>query len=238
MDGRANPAGFGSCADNSFAGCLADDRADPALAVARYGIIDEFWRRQLEVCHDVLELFTSAVVPQPRVAGLLLRDGGNPPVVIVVARVNQAVVRQGKQFFGYAPVQHVRVAILKVSPSTSVNEKRIAGEYPVAAQVGEVPIGMSGCMQRLQRNTANAKGDAFLDANIRAGKPVESRRGNFAACGLLQFKRGSNMVRVDMRLDVQARVSPRRWSSAISRSRDVITGSISSACPVSSHPSR
>ena len=56
-------------------------------------------------------------------------------------------------------------------------------------------------MQRLQRNTADAKRDAFLDANIRAGKPVESRRGNFAACGLLQFKRGSNMVRVDMRLD-------------------------------------
>ena len=120
--------------------------ADPALAVARYGIIDEFWRRQFEVCHDVPELFTSAIVPQPGVARFFLRNGGNAPVVIVVARVNQAIVREGKQFFSYAPVQRVRVAILKVSPPASVNEKRIAGEYPVAAQVGEVPIGMSGCM--------------------------------------------------------------------------------------------
>ncbi len=156
-------------------------RADPALSVARYGIIYKFWRRQLEVCHDVPELFTSAIVSQPGVARFFLRDGGNAPVIIVVGRVNQTIIRQGKQFFGYASVQRVRVAILEISPPASVNEQRIAGEHPVAAQVGEVSVGMSGCMQRLQRNAANAKGDTFLDAKIGAGKPIESRRSDLTA---------------------------------------------------------
>jgi hypothetical protein len=77
--------------------------ADTALTVSRDGIIHKLRIWQVEVFHDFPEIFEGTVVSQPGITFSFLCDGGNPSVVIIMAWIYQAVVRQCEQFSPYAP---------------------------------------------------------------------------------------------------------------------------------------
>src|SRR5450830_1331347 len=163
-------------------------RTNAALLVAGYCVINELWIGQVQVRHNVLELLQGPFSPKPRIAFLFLRYRVNVPVLVVVRRVHQNIVGQGKQFLSDAFVQSARIAVLEVGTATPLDEKRISGKDPVAKQIREMPVSVAWRVYWMKRNATDLKRFAFFNAEVGARQPVVRRRGNFTSDLLFQLQ--------------------------------------------------
>ncbi len=100
-----------------------------AQAVGGNGDVDLLWIGQVQRGHNLDELI-HGLSGQPRVALALLADGADVAVMIIVRRVDQAIVGQGEQLFGDRTVQRLRVASLEIGSAGAVDQQRVAGERP------------------------------------------------------------------------------------------------------------
>jgi hypothetical protein len=66
------------------------------LLVAGHGMVNELGIGQVQVCHSGFELFQALVHAEPLVPLLLLDNGGDAAVMVVVGRVDQIIVGQYK----------------------------------------------------------------------------------------------------------------------------------------------
>jgi len=118
-------------------------RTNAALLVAGHRAINELWIGQVQVRHNVSELLQGPFFPKPGIAFLFLRYRGNVPVLVVVRRVHQNIIRQGEQLLPDAFVQSVGIAVLEVGTATPLDEKRISGKDSVTRQKREMPVSVA-----------------------------------------------------------------------------------------------
>ena len=71
-----------------------------ALAVGWNRDIHLLGPRQVKRTHDRDKFLDALAAAEPRVAGALLADAADPPLLIVVTRIDQRVVRQREELVG------------------------------------------------------------------------------------------------------------------------------------------
>ena len=121
--------------------------------------------------------------------------------MVVVAGIDQGVVRQAEQFASDAVEKIVRTAVLEIRPAAAVYQKGIATEQSIAEQVREVPIRMARRVQRHQLQAADLKRGAVLDAHVGAGQLVDGRACDTAAGFPLQFQRRGDVIGMYVRIE-------------------------------------
>ena len=111
-------------------------RADPTLAVAGHGMVDELRVRQIEPGHDGDKRLERAFAAESRVARPLLADRRHAALLVVVRREDEAVVGQREELVVHAAVERHRVAVLEIGAPAAVDQQRVAGEDAVGEVVG------------------------------------------------------------------------------------------------------
>src|SRR5690606_12592059 len=119
-------------------------RADAALFVSGHRVIDKLWVGQVEIVHQFNKVCRAFVIAEPGIALFFLKNGGNVALIVIVARVDQSVVRQAKKFVVDALEESFRAATLKVRPPTAVNQQSIPCENFVGNTIGVMIVGVSG----------------------------------------------------------------------------------------------
>ena len=71
-------------------------RTDAALPITWNCVIDKFWVGQVQIAHDGLEFFERFAVAQAGVALFFLSNGGDETLLVIVCRIDQGLVGQGK----------------------------------------------------------------------------------------------------------------------------------------------
>ena len=96
-------------------------QALPDSQISGYGNIQLLGVRQAQVDHVTVEIFFSCIATDSRVELFFLGHCRNGAPQIVMARVEQALVRQAKYFLSYAVPQGVNIARLKVGSTCATN---------------------------------------------------------------------------------------------------------------------
>src|SRR5690348_15054639 len=99
-----------------------------ASTVGGDGDVHPFRPWQVEPVHDRDELVEAPAAAEARVARFLLPDGADSALLIVVAGIDERVVRQRKDLLLDRTVERRGVAILEVGAAAAVDHQRIAGE--------------------------------------------------------------------------------------------------------------
>ncbi len=176
-------------------------RADAALLIAGHSEIHELRVRQIELRHDPDEFLQRFSATDARIAGLFLADAGYAPSLVIVARIDQHLVRQGEELAGDRAVQRCGIAVLEVGTTTAVDQQGIAGEYAIMQPVSEMVVGMAGRVQRQDRDTANGERPGLIYSNIDTRQAVRRRTGDTAAGFLPEAAGRGQMVCMDMRIE-------------------------------------
>ena len=109
---------------------------------------DELGIGELEAVHQRDEVLQRALAAQAGIARLLLADGADAALLVVVRRIDQGVVVEGKKLAAYRVIQRGRVAALEVGAAAGLDQQRVAGVQPAGVGIGEVVVGVAGGVDR------------------------------------------------------------------------------------------
>src|SRR5213076_798089 len=78
------------------------------------------------------------------VEALLLADAAHPASLVVVGRIDEDLLIEREELLRDARPQRLRAPVLEVRTSTAADKQGVAGEDPVAPQVGDASRRMPG----------------------------------------------------------------------------------------------
>ena len=95
-----------------------------AFQVRRHRDLHQLRMRQAEVVHVADEIALADRLAEPRVVELLLADAGGGEAAVVVAGIEQALVRQREDLSAHRAEQRARVALLEVGAAAAADQQR------------------------------------------------------------------------------------------------------------------
>lgn len=165
----------------------------------------EFLRvRQVQLVHQLHEVFLAAVVLEAGISRLLLTHGGHEASVVVVRRIDQGLVGEGEKLVVDRAVQGGGVPHLEVGPPAGVDQQRIAGEQPGSArgmeQEGVMGVGVPRRKQRMDLKSPDTERFAFTNPDIPARQVVHCSPCDLAVGDRLELESPAHVIGMDVRL--------------------------------------
>src|SRR5260221_5482014 len=175
----------------------ARDRGLPGAALEVRGnrLVDARRHGQVEIAHDGKELL-AGLACDARVETLFLADAAHPASLVVVGGIDEDLLVEREEFLRDARPQRRRAPVLEVRTSTAADKQGVAGEDPVAPQVGDASRRVPGGGDRENFLMPEEDHVAVLEQAVVALRIAVPADRGLRAGGLLERVRGGYVVGV------------------------------------------
>ena len=103
--------------------------------ITRNGKIYLFGIRQFQPVHQAYERLQAPIILQTRITGFFLGNGREEAALIVMCRIDQRLLGEGKQLVVNAAIQGSGITGLKIRPTTGIDESGIPGKQHLLSAV-------------------------------------------------------------------------------------------------------
>ena len=154
----------------------------PRLHVGRHGDGDLLRVREPEVPHVADEVLLARAAADARVERPLLSDRAGGAPLVVVGRIDDAVVGEREQLLADRAEEPMRIPVLKVGAPRPAHQQRVTGEDPpaVGGHEGETAVGVPGRGADLERLGAEADRVAVGERQVDVRRAVDAGQGDRA----------------------------------------------------------
>mmetsp|Transcript_17589 Transcript_17589/g.39777 ORF Transcript_17589/g.39777 Transcript_17589/m.39777 type:complete len:290 (+) Transcript_17589:1060-1929(+) len=174
---------------------------DSANKVEREGPVDLLGVGEAEVVHDLDELLL--VLRQPRVEGLLLEDGGAHQALVVMSRIDDALVREREDLGMNRFVQEAWVSLLEVCSPAAADEHGVSCEAhgAVVEHVAHAAVGVARGRADLELMLAEFEHVTVDDEHVGLGAGLLGDDGLHAGDELLELPGAGDVVSMAVGVD-------------------------------------
>ena len=139
--------------------------------VGGHSDVNLLWVRQPKVFHELSKLLRR--LGQPRVEHPLLQHRGGTPVLVIMTRADQRLVRESENLLVHAGMERKGVSLLEVRSATATNQQGVAGECKGGClgpqDVRHAAVGVARGGADLQREVAEGHLLPVLNVDVRLG---------------------------------------------------------------------
>src|SRR5690606_31050659 len=123
---------------------------------------------ELQVLHQLDELLLRSPAAETRVVLFLFAHRRHGEALVVMPRIEQALVGQREDLVVDRSIKRLRIALLKIGPAGATDQERISreGHRPVAGDVGDAAVGMARSLADLELVAPETDAVAVLDVDV------------------------------------------------------------------------